>query len=66
MKFDNEVSGKSRTIRIPNPREGIADLTAALKTHMDTYVAPVMVNTLTFSDASVEDKTVTILLADQN
>ena len=66
MKFDNEVSGKSRTIRIPNPREGIAEMTGQLKTHMDTYVTPVMLYSLSFSDASVENKTVTILLADQN
>lgn len=44
----------------------MADLTEALKTHMETYVAPVLINSLTFSDAYIEDKTVTTLLEDQN
>ena len=51
---------------MPAPLSDIATKTEVLETHMTTYVAPVLVNTLTFSDAKVEDKTVTVLLEDLN
>lgn len=66
LTFDNETAGKTKTIRVPAPLSDIATRLEGLETHMTTYVAPVLINSVTFSDAKVEDKTVTVLLEDLN